>query len=219
MPSFEEFLETYQTPAQTGRTLAQANEFANPQEAATALTTARKAGLPPEITDLDPIGFKRRQQQDENARILSYNDGLSSFIAENPVAGKAINDDYEKLDAFSKTLNAVKTGWHRGIIGEKLGFVGSQDAAGLGGEEQVPELERRSPNTQKSKMEAFIMSKRSRGCSVKCSPMPHSLPPVRESELPVEPFRRSGRNSWRYRWRNSGLCCVNGGSKLRPSFY
>jgi hypothetical protein len=143
MPTIDEFLDSYVPPKDTAQVLNVANAEANPAAAASALKTARQSGLPAETIDLDPEGFARDQLRKRNAEILANNQDLSEFYASNPVAGKAVHDDLDKLDFFSKQLKAVITGWHRGVLGEKLGFVGSQMATGLGGEEEAATLEER----------------------------------------------------------------------------
>jgi hypothetical protein len=140
MPTFEEFLDTYTPPAQAGQALNIANGYTKPEDAALALKTARESGLPAETVDLDPTGFAQQQRQRENARILEANQSLSAFIGENPVEGKAIHDDLDKLDFFTKQLTAIKSGWQRGKLEEIRGNIGFTASLGLGGEERAEEL-------------------------------------------------------------------------------
>jgi hypothetical protein len=143
MPTIDEFLDSYVPSKDAAQALNVANGEANSAAAASALKTARQSGLPAETIDLDPEGFARDQLRKRNAEILANNQDLSEFYASNPVAGKAVHDDLDKLDFFSKQLKAITTGWHRGVLGEKLGFVGSRMATGLGGEEEAATLEER----------------------------------------------------------------------------
>jgi hypothetical protein len=140
MPTIDEFLDSYTPPAQAGQALNIANGYTKPEDAALALKTARESGLPAETVDLDPAGFAQQQRQRENARILEANQSLSAFIGENPVEGKAIHDDLDKLDFFTKQLTAIKSGWQRGKLEEIRGNIGFTASLGLGGEERAEEL-------------------------------------------------------------------------------
>jgi hypothetical protein len=109
----------------------------NAAGAAKALELSRKSGLPASTIASDPPAFDKDFLQTMNAGIINSNDHIAKFTADNPVAASAMQNDFEKMDAFSKPWAALTSGFTRGRLASEYGHAGAAFGAGIGSEEDV----------------------------------------------------------------------------------
>jgi hypothetical protein len=97
----------------------------NAAGAAKALELSRKSGLPASTIASDPPAFDKDFLQTMNAGIINSNEHVAKFTADNPVAASAMQNDFEKMDAFSKPWAALTSGFTRGRLASEYGHAGA----------------------------------------------------------------------------------------------
>ena len=105
-----------------------------PEHAAAALQASRATGIPQPAAEENLDQAKQSAQLKANVDTLDQNPNLANFVADNPLAARLAQDDFQKLGTLEQLTTALKTGVAGALMGNELGRQGSlKQAAGLVG--------------------------------------------------------------------------------------
>lgn len=105
-----------------------------PNHAAEALQASRATGIPQPAAEENLADAKQSAQLKANVDTLDQNPNLANFVADNPLAARLAQDDFQKLGTLEQLTTALKTGVSGALMGNELGRQGSlKQAAGLVG--------------------------------------------------------------------------------------
>jgi hypothetical protein len=105
-----------------------------PEHAAAALQASRATGIPQPAAEENLDQAKQSAQLKANVDTLDQNPNLANFVADNPLAARLAQDDFQKLGTLEQLTTALKTGVAGALMGNELGRQGSlKQVAGLVG--------------------------------------------------------------------------------------
>ena len=105
-----------------------------PEHAAAALQASRAIGIPQPAAEENLDQAKQSAQLQSNVNTLDQNPNLANFVADNPLAARLAQDDFQKLGTLEQLTTALKTGVGGALMGNELGRQGSlKQAASLVG--------------------------------------------------------------------------------------
>lgn len=119
-----------------------------PDTAAAALRASRVIGIPQPAAEANLDQAKASAQLKANVDTLDQNPNLTNFIAENPLAARLAQDEFQKLGTLEQLATAFKTGLSGALMGNELGRLGNiKQVSGATGM-ATPEADRRIAGLQ-----------------------------------------------------------------------
>jgi hypothetical protein len=104
----------------------------NPDKAAKALQLSKQNGVPQPAVEQDLPNYEQQAQLKQNVDTLDQNPNLASFVAQNPLAARLAQDDFQKLGFIEKTWDALKSGTTGALQQNELGRLGNtKQVAGI----------------------------------------------------------------------------------------
>ncbi len=101
-----------------------------PDHAAQALQASRVTGIPQPAAEENLADAKQSAQLKSNVDLLDQSPNLANFVADNPLAARLAQDDFQKLSTLEQLTTALKTGVTGALMGNELGRQGSLKQAG-----------------------------------------------------------------------------------------
>ena len=92
-----------------------------PEHAAAALQASRATGIPQPAAEENLDQAKQSAQLKANVDTLDQNPNLANFVADNPLAARLAQDDFQKLGTLEQLTTALKTGVAGALMGNELG--------------------------------------------------------------------------------------------------
>ena len=99
---------------------------ANPDVAARAKTVADRLGVPQPVVEADLPNFEQQLQIRQNREITAQNPALQNFAADNPLAVRMAQDDFDNLDIVSKLTKSLESGNERALLEDELGWINTR---------------------------------------------------------------------------------------------
>lgn len=113
----------------------------DPNKAAQALELSRQTGAPQPAIEANLPAYQQQAKMQSDVQALDTNPGLASYIANDPLAARLANDDFQKLGFIDKTLTALKTGMSSAMESNALGRYGFQKQTMTAMGVQSPEVD------------------------------------------------------------------------------
>lgn len=114
---------------------------AKPDDAARALTLAPEVGVPARAIETDLPAFEAQAQLQRNAKLIDNNPVLSGWLAANPEQARVARDDFDGLDAMTKTWRALSSGWSLAFLNNQRGRLGFESQLGADRAAAIGEVE------------------------------------------------------------------------------
>ncbi len=105
-----------------------------PDQAAQALKASRATGIPQPAAEVNLDEAQKSAQLKANVETLDTHPNLTGFIADNPLAARLAQDDFEKLGLVERLTTAIKTGASSALMANQLGRLGNFKQAAAGAE-------------------------------------------------------------------------------------
>ena len=97
-----------------------------PEHAAAALQASRATGIPQPAAEENLDQAKQSAQLKANVDTLDQNPNLANFVADNPLAARLAQDDFQKLGTLEQLTTALKTGVQSALLGNQTGRMGNE---------------------------------------------------------------------------------------------
>ena len=103
-----------------------ANADANPDNAATAQKVSDQIGVAQPAVEQDLAGFKQQAQSATALQVMDTQPAVAQFVAQNPMAARIANDDFENMGFLAKTWNSLQTGMIAAFAANQTGRLGNE---------------------------------------------------------------------------------------------
>ncbi len=98
---------------------------ANPDAAARAQQLSKQTGVPQPAVEADLPNYEQQQKLKDNVDALDQHPNLAAFVANNPLAARMAQDDFDKLGFLEKTWDAIKSGATSALLQNQMGRQGN----------------------------------------------------------------------------------------------
>lgn len=102
-----------------------AGQQSNPDKTARSIQIAKQLGVAQPAVDENLPQYEQAAQLTQNASIVQQNPRMASFVANNPLAARIAQDDFDKLGFISKTWKSITSGANEAVMANQLGRLGS----------------------------------------------------------------------------------------------
>jgi hypothetical protein len=97
----------------------------NPDAAARAQALSKQTGVPQPTVEADLPSYEQQQKLKDNVDALDQHPGLANFVANNPLAARMAQDDFDKLGVLEKAWDAIKSGTATAFLQNQMGRLGN----------------------------------------------------------------------------------------------
>ena len=98
----------------------------NPDVVARAKSVADELGVPQPVVEADLPNFEQQLQIRKNRELTAQNPALQNMAADNPLAVRMAQDDFDKLDTVSKLIQSLSSGNTRATLEDELGWINTR---------------------------------------------------------------------------------------------
>lgn len=103
-----------------------AAQGANPDNAARALAISQQLGVPQPVVEADLPTFEGYLKLQKNRQTMGQNPALQTMAADNPLAARIAQDDFEHLDFLSKLTSALSSGNQQAQLSDELSMINTR---------------------------------------------------------------------------------------------